>query len=332
LNNNFLKTENIAIGYLNSKKIKCVLENINLQANCNELIALIGGNGSGKSTFLRSLAQIQKLLSGNIFIDNQNIKHLSLKHKAKTISYVNTEIINVTNLKVKDLVTLGRFPHTNWIGKIDSKDKHQIWDSLEMVGMLDFSEKFVNELSDGERQRVMIARSLAQDTDIILLDEPTAFLDLSNKYQLIKLLHNLCKEKNKLIIFSSHDLNIILKLVDKIWLIDNKQIVWGAPEDIILNNYLSNIFKNKDLNFNYSKMDFDFEFLKQKPINVINKTNSKIHYDLTIKALERINFYFDENSVLKIIISNENKIFEWTFENQEINLKFDNIYNLINSL
>jgi len=332
VNKSFFRTENLQLGYNISKNKNYILDNINLEASKNELVCLIGKNGSGKSTLLKSFAQIHDIYNGNIFIENHNIKNIGLKYKAKKISFVTTEIINVTNLKVKDLVMLGRFPHTNWIGKTEIKDKDEIYNSLEKVGMLAFANKFVNELSDGERQRVMIARSLAQDTDIILLDEPTAFLDLNNKYQLIKLLHNLAKEKNKLIIFSTHDLNIVLKLVDKVWLIIDNKIISGSPEDIVLNNYLVDIFKNSELKFDYAKMDFDFEFAKKYSIDLINKTDSEIHNNLTIKALERINFFVDKKNDSKIIILNQNNIYKWILKKQSSEIEFDNIYKLIQHL
>ena len=189
---NKIEIENSDIGYEYKNKRKILLSKLNTSAQKGELIALVGVNGSGKSTLLRTLANLQKPLSGNIIIDHNKISSYSTPDIAKKISFVSSEIIKIRFLKVKELVGLGRFPHQKFSTKYTEKDKLMIDKSLNRTGMKKFEDKNIDEISDGERQKVMIARALAQDTDIMLLDEPTAFLDISNKFEVYTILSETC--------------------------------------------------------------------------------------------------------------------------------------------
>ena len=148
----------------------------------------------------------------------KNIYDYSRLDLAREVGYISTEIVKVSNMRVFDLVALGRFPHTNWIGKLEQKDNEHISDAIEKTSMTAFRHKYVSELSDGERQKVMIARILAQDTDIMIMDEPTAFLDIGSKFEILHLLHDLSRKSQKTIIFSTHDLHMAVSQADKIWL------------------------------------------------------------------------------------------------------------------
>ncbi|OQY00061.1 MAG: hypothetical protein B6I24_00655 [Bacteroidetes bacterium 4572_128] len=299
-----ISIENLSIAYKLKKRIKTIKKNINLIANEGELIALIGANGVGKSTFLRTISSLQKHFFGEIKIFNKEINKYSNIEMSKKLSFVSTEIINVNNLKVKDLVALGRFPYTNFIGKLKEKDKFKISSALEITGMKNFANKYINEISDGERQKVMIAKTLAQDTDIIILDEPSAFLDLENKYEIISILKKLSEENNKTIIFSSHDLNITMQEADKICF-HNKKIIFD-------NKKFDFIRKNNNKNFK---------------INLISDEN--LEKFLTKKALERINFKITENSKMKIFIKKDLKKTIWIFKIQNEKKICYSIYELI---
>ncbi|MDR3286795.1 MAG: ABC transporter ATP-binding protein [Prevotellaceae bacterium] len=236
MNQHNIIIENLSLGYKNSANAVEIFPPFSLTADSSQFIALVGRNGVGKSTLLRTITGLQNIFSGKIYINGKSTESLSRKQYADLMSFVSTETVRVLHLNVFDLVALGRYTYTNVFGNLSVSDEKIILDSLKMVGMSDFIWRNVSELSDGERQRVMIARALVQDTPIMILDEPTAFLDIPNKYEIILLLRNLAREKAKTIIFSTHDLNIALQLADKIWLMANKKMHAGTPAQLIQTN------------------------------------------------------------------------------------------------
>ncbi len=325
---NILKINNLEIGYPSKNGVNNILfKDINLSGNSGELIALVGKHGIGKSTLLRNITGLQQLIKGEIHFFDKSKEKFSRTEFARMVSFVSTEIVNVSNLSVFDLVSLGRFPHTNWFGKLQSGDIIKSTRALEMVGMNDFARKNINEISDGERQRVMIARTLAQDTKIIVLDEPTAFLDLPNKYEIIHLLNKLSKQENKTVIFSTHDLNIAIQEADKVWLMLDDEIVDGAPEDLILNETFNKIFEKSNLNFDKVKGDFR---MHRKHTEKIGLIGDGIYYNWTKKALERLNFSVDKgNEVIQYVkIETRNNSCKWILIKNKNKHEFDSIYDL----
>ncbi len=323
-----LKVENLKIGYSSKKNTDNILfENIRLSGCDGELIALVGKNGVGKSTLLRNITGLQNPLNGEIKYYNKSLKDYYRSDFAKMVSFVSTEIINVNNLKVIDLVSLGRFPHTNWFGKLKSEDILQSEKALQMVGMNGLREKNINEISDGERQRVMIARTLAQNTKFIVLDEPTAFLDLPNKYEIVHLLNRLSKEENKTILFSTHDLNIAIQEADKIWLMLDNEIFEGAPEDLILNDTFNKLFENSNLHFDKIKGDFR---LKRKHKEKIGLFGEGARYNWTKKALERLNFTVEKGNeyITNIKIEADDNSCKWVLKSNNKIKYFESIYEL----
>jgi len=236
-----------------------VLKNINFTAAPGEMVALIGSNGIGKSTLLRTLAAFQPWFSGDIQINGKGLKTLNPKEIARIMSFVSTENIRVPNLSIFDLVAYGRFPYTNWIGMLASEDKSLVYEAIEKVGLGGFEQRSVMQISDGERQRAMIARALAQDTPVIILDEPTAYLDVSNKYEIFHLLQVLAVEKKKTIVLSTHDLNIALREVDKLWIVTENGNYQGAPEDAVLQGWLNQMFRNEHVGFDENEGEFFFK-------------------------------------------------------------------------
>ena len=325
---NILSIKDLTIGYLSSgNALQPVFKSINLKAKKGENIAIIGRNGIGKSTLLRTVAGLQKPLIGKVYIKDYDIKHYKKQEFARLISFVSTEIIRVSNLKLFDLVALGRFPHTGWIGKLNEDDYKIINDSIYQVGIYNLKNKVLNEMSDGERQRAMIARALAQDTEIIILDEPTAFLDLPNRYEIIRLLNELTVNKGKTIIFSSHDLNITLQEADKVWLMGKNEIVEGAPEDLIINKDIYRLFDNSSLDFNIEKGDFR---LTRNKVNKIVLSGSGIMQFWTRRALERIGYEVcdeDKNSTC-IQISEQNNHTVWIIMKKGDKIICNSIYEL----
>jgi iron complex transport system ATP-binding protein len=328
IENNILEINNLSIGYILSKRNnRTLFSNINLNAKNGELIALVGSNGIGKSTLLKNIANLHEFLAGNIYISGKSIHSYSRRDFAKNISFVSTETVNTNNLTAKDIISLGRFPHTNWLGKLSQNDKKIINRSIELLGILELVQKNINELSDGERQKVMIARSLAQDTKIIILDEPTAFLDIPNKNEIVHILNELSKKENKTIIFSTHDLNIAIREADKIWLMTNNEILEDSPEDLILNNKFEKIFDNKKVFFDKKSGDFNKKRNYYQKVGLFG--NDEV-FVWTKKALERINYHVVCNKKQRINVrSSMNK---WTFFNENEELDFSSIYDLTNFL
>lgn len=283
-----IESNKLALGYKQNGQVNIVCDDVNIHASEGELIALVGRNGSGKSTLLNTLAGLNHSISGKLSLYNKNIEQQSLVSRSKWISYVSTEMIKAPNLTVFELVSLGRFPYTNWIGKLTNNDNELINNAIHQVGLEAFSNRSLSKLSDGERQRAMIARTLAQDTSIILLDEPTAFLDLPNRFEIIKLLLDLARNQNKTIIFSTHDLSVALHHADKMWVISNKTLHEGAPEDLVLNGVFDALFPETGLVFDAQRYSFIEPSLISKNISLWAQNNTL--HEITCKVLERNGF------------------------------------------
>ena len=215
-----IKLNNFSIGFSNP----LLLSDISTTFSDGSLTALIGRNGTGKSTLMKALCGLNPNYSGEIFLDGMNLRDVSRPMLAKKIAFVNTQRPRLANLKCKDVVALGRSPYTAWHGKLSSEDSHAVRKALEIVGMVAYAQRDFNSLSDGECQKIMIARAIAQDTPYILLDEPTSFLDLPTRHELATLLKSLT-QTGKTIIFSTHELDIALKFSDYIALIDSSELI-----------------------------------------------------------------------------------------------------------
>lgn len=204
--------------------------------------ALIGRNGSGKSTLLRAMAGLKKVESGSVIVDGENLASMSRQRLGKMVSVVTTEKIDIPKFTCRDIVALGRAPYTDWIGRLRKEDLEKVDKALALVDMSEYADRRLDTMSDGECQRVMIARAIAQDTPVILLDEPTSFLDLPNRYALCALLGRLAKEEGKCIIFSSHELDIVLKMADTVTLIDNKKLTHLPVREMRESNLIEDCF------------------------------------------------------------------------------------------
>lgn len=219
--------KNTTIGYHSNGQNRIVAQNINASLQSGELTCLIGANGTGKSTLLRTLSAFQPPLEGDILISETSgsdhllsVSMFSQKQLAKSISVVLTSQIDNINLKVEEIIGLGRSPYTNFWGSLSLEDQKIVDEAIHEVGIQHLRGRIFNTLSDGERQKVMIAKALAQQTPIILLDEPTAFLDFPSKVETLLMLKRLAHQLQKSILISTHDVEIALQLTDKIWLME----------------------------------------------------------------------------------------------------------------
>ena len=221
---------------------RTLIEGATARFECGRMVALLGRNGTGKSTLLRAIASLGELRSGDISIDGRSLAEYSSTELARKIAFVNTERIDVEALTAYDLVSIGRSPYTGWSGRLTADDRAIVERAMQIAGIESMAERRVETLSDGEAQRVMIARALAQDTPVILLDEPTAFLDLPNRYELCTLLGRLAREEGKCIIFSTHELDIALSLADSISLVDTPRLVHLSTEEMISSGNIERLF------------------------------------------------------------------------------------------
>lgn len=219
--------DNLTLAYGN----KVILNAENTTFGRGTLTALIGRNGSGKSTLLRALAAIDAPHSGAVVVNGSPLHSLTAEERARLISFVSTQRVRIANLSCQDVVAIGRAPYTNWLGRMQEQDQQIVSSALEAVGMSDFALRSIDSLSDGECQRVMIARALAQQTPVILLDEPTAFLDIPTRFEICRLLADLAHKGGKTIIFSTHDIDAALPACDSVAILNNATLTQHSREE-----------------------------------------------------------------------------------------------------
>ncbi|MDX9781383.1 MAG: ABC transporter ATP-binding protein [Bacteroidales bacterium] len=251
MSNSTLILKNLSLGYDRE-----IYREITANAHSGEMVALVGPNGIGKSTLLKSIASIQNYRSGEIRVDSHSIKNYSQKELSSMISFVPSQSPRAVNLSVFDMVSSGCFNRTNWLGEANDEDRILVMDTLNRVGLEGFATRDSSKLSDGEFQRAAIARALVQKSGIMLLDEPTAFLDIENKLVITRLLAKLTKEENRCIIFSTHDLQLAIKLCDKIWLMGHERFSEGSPQVLIENGAFDTMFKDSGLKFDKTLYTF----------------------------------------------------------------------------
>lgn len=231
--------KNLTIGYTGKHSVKVVAKEITESLSSGELTCLLGENGAGKSTLLRTLAGFQQPVDGDISIMGKPLKSYSNKDLARVISVVLTERTVLQNMTVEELTGLGRTPYTGFWGTLSEDDRKRVDEALEQVGITLLKDRQIQTLSDGERQKIMIAKALAQETPVIFLDEPTAFLDYPSKVEILRLLHRLSREQDKTIFISTHDLELALQIADRIWLMGKgRPVVTGSPEELTQNGTL----------------------------------------------------------------------------------------------
>ena len=251
-----LKTENLSIGYQTKKQQTIIASNINFAVEKGKFVALLGKNGIGKSTLLRTLSKVQNPLSGNIEINKKKITDYSHHELATSLSLVLTERLPQSQLTVFELIALGRQPYTNWIDKLSAKDLKKILWAIEQTAIEHLKDKRFYELSDGQLQRVLIARALAQDTEIIILDEPTAHLDIHHTFKIFSLLKQLVEKTGKTIVISTHEVNLAIQLADEFILLSEQQIYSGTAKELINQNAFEQLFPKELISFNKTLEQF----------------------------------------------------------------------------
>ncbi len=253
---NVLTAKNLSIGYGSKKEIKVISKHINLSLRKGELVCLVGKNGIGKSTLLRTLTKMQPKLAGDIHVEEKSIDLFSRNELAKIISLVLTERIPSSNLTVYELIALGRQPYTNWIGKLLEEDLNQIKEAMSQSHLIELMHERCDKLSDGQLQRAMICRALAQNTDLIILDEPTAHLDVQHKMETFKLLKKIAHELNRAILISTHEIQLATQIADELWLMTEEKIITGVPSELIASDQINLLFDNNSMRFDKESRQF----------------------------------------------------------------------------
>ena len=243
-----LVAEQLTIGYRHGRHIRPVTTQLQLQASPSQIIALLGPNGSGKSTLLRTLAGMQPPLAGQVLLNGRPLASLTPSQRATQLAVVLTEAPDA-NLTVYDLVATGRYPYTGWFGRTSEEDERAISRALRQTNTQNFAHRPIGTLSDGEQQKVMIARAVAQDTPLLILDEPTAYLDVPNRVAVLQLLLCLAHEHQKTVLLSTHALDLALLMADQLWLMRAGELQAGVPEDMVLRGAVAAVFERKGIAF-----------------------------------------------------------------------------------
>ena len=252
-----IETFDVAVGYKSRRERNVVLDGLNLSVRGGELVCLMGTNGTGKSTLLRTLSRLQPALAGSVNIEGQNLQQLTQIELARRLGIVLTERPMIGSLTARRLVELGRYPYWDWSGRMTAQDHDVVDWAIESVGAEHLASRDSMSLSDGERQRFMIARALAQEPAILLLDEPTAFLDVPTRVELMGLLRRLAREEELAIVVSTHDLELALRMADTLWLVSRgKKLRVGTPEDIILAGDVAEAFQAESIRFHPEERAF----------------------------------------------------------------------------
>lgn len=249
MNNETIRLESLSIGYRGKSDVRVVASGISAAIRQGELTCLLGANGVGKSTLLRTLSAFQPKLQGDIYIEGREISSFTDKELSRVIGVVLTEKPDIRNMSVRELVALGRSPYTGFWGTLHDDDWQVVDEAIADVRIESLRDRMIHTLSDGERQKVMIAKALAQQTPVIYLDEPTAFLDFPSKVEMMQLLRRLASEEQKIIFLSTHDVELSLQLADCIWLMEPDRLNVGTPHQLAETGALSRFIEHDGITF-----------------------------------------------------------------------------------
>lgn len=247
----------LSVGYKEGRGCKTVLRNVTASLFCGELVALVGCNGAGKSTLLRTLSAEQKPLSGEVCYPAGSVDELSISELAKEIAVVLTDN-NFANLTVRELVSLGRLPYTGFLGRLSAEDRRMVDAVMQVMGIERFASRDIGSLSDGERQKCLIAKALAQDTPLILLDEPTAFLDFHGKLHLFRTLRSIAQEQKKAVLVSTHDIELAIRMADRMWVVDKATLHSGTIEELSGSGVLCSYIDGDGCSYNANEKRIEY--------------------------------------------------------------------------
>jgi iron complex transport system ATP-binding protein len=328
-----LETNGLTAGYGSRRGDKVVITGpLSLSIRAGQLICLLGPNGSGKSTLLRTLAGLQPSLGGKISIMGEaGSARPHPEQLAKKISLVLTDPVRYSNLTVYALVALGRYPYTGWLGTLSEEDKRIIAWAMQVTGIESYSDRKTGMLSDGESQKVMLARALAQDTPLMMLDEPTAHLDLPSRIQIMQLLHRMARQTQKGILLSTHELDLALQVADELWLLQKGgQLDRGVPEDLVLNGTFGAVFDKEGILFDKHTGTFHIHSGNVKKIGLTGRGAAAFW---TKRALQREGFdVMEPGPGLAAIWIEEGTMPVWVMDGPSGKQRFDQLSGLLDAL
>lgn len=290
-----LSTSELAIGY----EGRLVAEHLSLALYPGDVVALVGPNGTGKTTLLRTLAGLLSPLAGSVALGGDPLSSLPARAKAQRLGVVLTERPQTGYLTGFELAAAGRYPHTGWQGKLDLKDIAIVDEALALVGAATFRDRPVASLSDGERQRVMVARALAQQPRLLLLDEVTSFLDVPRRVAFFALLGELAEQRGYAIVISTHELELALRCANRLWLYDGTRLLDGAPEDMILSGDFTRIFAADGVSFDEQAGHFE---LRRPASRRVSLQGEGLRAVWTRRALERAGYAIDPGASLRVAV------------------------------
>lgn len=292
---------NLVTGYSPGREPNVVTCGISASLRSGELTCLLGPNGAGKSTLLKTLSSFLPPLDGDITLLGRPLRSYSNTARSRLIGVVLTDRVSLDNMSARELAGLGRTPYTGFWGRLSADDKAIVDEALELVGISGLADRMVDTLSDGERQKVMIAKALVQQTPVIFLDEPTAFLDYPSKVELMQLLLSLSRDHGKTIFMSTHDIELALLTADKVWLIDKPHgVATGTPEDLALDGSLARYFEREGVKFDMSTGMFSVSFPTRRTVAV---KGDGARYNMVVKALARNAIALSDASSDEIVVT-----------------------------
>jgi len=292
MNETVLAALDLSIGYGRGREaVRRVFSGINCGIHRGELVSLIGPNGIGKSTLLRTLGGLHPALAGSVVLCGREIHEYPSNQRAEKLGLVLTDRVRAGSMKVRSLVALGRYPHTPWSGALGRKDWEAVEASLGMTALEDLAGRYFSELSDGEKQKVMLARAIAQEPTVLILDEPTAFLDLPGRIEVVGILKKLTRDKDVAVLLSTHDLDLALKTTDRLWILSEGVFASGAPEDLVLNGSLGKAFHGRGLSFHPAEGQF---VMHEGHGTVVYVSGKGLEAVWTKRALERDGYSVEE--------------------------------------